>query len=48
MMEQFKFLLGYLPNLNLTKDVQAQTDVALLHYYYSIKSEDVFPFIENQ
>ena len=48
MMEQFKFLHGYLPNVKLTQDIEGQTNIALLHYYYSILSEETFPFILNQ
>lgn len=48
MMDQFKFLLGYMPNLQLTPDIEGQTNLAILHFYYSIQSEDVFPFIVNQ
>lgn len=45
MMEQFKFLLSYVPTLQLKRDILSQVQLALLHFYYSIKSEDSFPFM---
>lgn len=48
MLEQFKFLLRFLPKINLTEKIEAQAHLAILHFYYSIKTEETFPFVQNQ
>lgn len=48
MLEYFKQFLDENLYNSVSSDVKASYQLAILHFYYAIKTDDTFPFVKNK